>query len=331
MNLAADDNPSLLAIERLCVEFAAKAGPLPAVREVSLALRRGEALCIVGESGSGKSTLALAVIGLLADNARVTGRIVFNGGDLLTHTEEQLGEIRGRRIGFIFQDPARALNPVLSIGRQITEVLLRHSTTDKTLALARAEQLLTEVGVNDARLRLRQYPHELSGGIKQRVMIAMAIACEPELLIADEPTTALDVTIQGQVLRLLRRLCNERGVALILVTHDFGVVAAMADRVAVMYAGRVVEYARAVDLFQQPQHPYSQGLLVANPRRVLDADIGTTMLDPIPGSPPSPYDSDVGCSFAPRCAKRHDACTTRPTLRVGANEHLAACWLAAQE
>ncbi|MSP97101.1 MAG: ABC transporter ATP-binding protein, partial [Betaproteobacteria bacterium] len=225
--------------------------------------------------------------------------------------------------------PSRALNPVLSIGRQITEVLLRHSMSNKHRALARAEELLTEVGVSDARLRLRQYPHELSGGIKQRVMIAIAIACEPELLIADEPTTALDVTIQGQVLRLLRRLCDDRGVALVLVTHDFGVVAAIADRVAVMYAGRVVEYAVAPALFRNPRHPYAQGLLTANPRRVLDADSDTAVLDPIPGSPPNPFDSDSGCSFAPRCSRRHDLCASRPLLRDFGNGHSAACWLPA--
>ena len=331
MSPEANGNGSLLHVDGLNVEFLTKAGPLPAVREVSLSLRRGETICIVGESGSGKSTLSLGLIGLLPDNARVKGRIDFDGRDLLSCSEDELCDIRGRRIGFIFQDPSRALNPVLSIGRQIAEVLRRHSAVDAAEALARAENLLKEVGVNDARLRLRQYPHELSGGIKQRVMIAMAIACGPELLIADEPTTALDVTIQGQVLRLLRQLCSQRGLALVLVTHDFGVVAAMADRVAVMYAGRVVEYAAAEDLFQSPRHPYSQGLLNANPRRVLDAAGDNEVLDPIPGSPPSPFDSDSGCSFAPRCARRHDTCASRPVLRECGNEHLAACWLAAHE
>jgi oligopeptide/dipeptide ABC transporter ATP-binding protein len=229
-------------------------------------------------------------------------------------------------MGVVFQDPSRSLNPVFTIGRQIGETLQRHLGLTRRQALARAAELLAEVGVNDPNLRITQYPHELSGGLKQRVMIAIAIACEPALLIADEPTTALDVTIQGQVLRLLQKLSDTRGLALILVTHDFGVVAAIADRVAVMYAGRFVEYAEVVELFRHPLHPYTRALLEANPRKALDAEGEAGVLAPIPGSPPNPLDLPVGCSFAPRCSRRFDACNAPPALAVYRPDHAAACW-----
>ena len=322
---------SLLRVEELSVEFRTSRGALRAVRDVTISLERGETVCLVGESGSGKSTLSMALVGLLPDNARVEGRVAFDGRQLLSCSEEELSDIRGRQVGVIVQDPARSLNPVLTIGRQISEVMVRHLAMGKRAAWVRAEELLAEVGVNDPALRVRQYPHELSGGIKQRVMIAMAIACEPAMLIADEPTTALDVTIQGQVLRLLRRLCAERQLALILVTHDFGVVAAMADRVAVMYAGRVVELARVVELFRNPQHPYTKALLTANPRKVLDEDSASATLDPIPGAPPNPFDVGAGCSFSPRCGHRYEACEARPSLVQCGEGHFSACWLAHHE
>lgn len=318
----------LLRVAGLDIAFRTRAGLLSAVKKVSFSLRRGESLGVVGESGSGKSTLSMAIAGLLPTNAQVSGEVMFDGTDLLTRSEHDLSDIRGRRLGVIFQDAGRSLNPVLTIGRQIGEVLQRHMGADRHTARRRAVELLTEVGVNDPELRAKQYPHELSGGLKQRVMIATAIACEPDLLIADEPTTALDVTIQGQVLRLLQRLRAERGLALILVTHDFGVVAAMADRVAVMYAGAIVEYADAVELFHDPRHPYSEALLNANPRRVLDAADEGARLEPIPGSPPNPLDLFSGCSFAPRCPKKHDACSAIPKLAVSRPGHAAACWLA---
>jgi oligopeptide/dipeptide ABC transporter ATP-binding protein len=311
----------------LDVAFRTRAGLLSAVKNVSFSLRRGESLCVVGESGSGKSTLSMAIAGLLPSNAQVAGEVMFDGVNLLNLSEDDLSDIRGRRLGVVFQDAGRSLNPVLTIGRQIGEVLQRHMGADGRAARRRAVELLVEVGVNDPELRVKQYPHELSGGLKQRVMIATAIACEPDLLIADEPTTALDVTIQGQVLRLLQRLRVERGLSLILVTHDFGVVASMADRVAVMYAGAIVEYADAVELFHDPRHPYSEALLNANPRRVLDAAGEGAKLEPIPGSPPNPLDLFPGCSFAPRCPKKHDACSEIPALVASRPGHDAACWL----
>lgn len=318
----------LLQVGHLGVGFRTRAGILDAVKDVSFSLSGGETLCLVGESGSGKSTLSIALVGLLPHNAISEGEVDFDGIDILAASEAELSEIRGRRIGVIFQDPGRSLNPVLTIGRQISETLQRHLGMAKRAAWTRAVELLNEVGVNEPLLRVRQYPHELSGGLMQRVMIAIAIACEPELLIADEPTTALDVTIQGQVLRLLQRLCTERGLALILVTHDFGVVAAMAEEVAVMYAGRVVEYSGVVDLFHNARHPYSAALLHANPRRILEAEGEATSLEPIPGTPPNPFELPVGCNFGPRCALRHEACEIRPDLLGVSPGHDAACWLA---
>jgi oligopeptide/dipeptide ABC transporter ATP-binding protein len=317
----------LLRVEGLTVGFRVRGSELFAVRGVSFSLSRGETLCIVGESGSGKSTLSMAIAGLLPPNGRSAGQVVLGGRDLLRCSERELSDIRGRELGFVFQDPGRSLNPVMTIGRQIAEVLERHLGTNAPAARTQAAEFLAEVGVNDPELRVRQYPHELSGGLKQRVMIAIAIACRPDVLIADEPTTALDVTIQGQVLRLLQRLRRERGLSLILVTHDFGVVAAMADQVAVMYAGRIVEYAPVHELFHATRHPYTQALLEANPRRVLDESDIPDRLEPIPGTPPSALDPLSGCSFAPRCGKRYDACALPPPLEGWRAGHDVACWL----
>ena len=271
----------------------------------------------------------MAIVGLLPDNARVRGRIEFVGANIAQLSDAQMNEIRGRHIGVVFQDPARALNPVFTVGYQIVEVLERHLPLSRRQAVARAADLLVEVGISDPELRLQQYPHELSGGLKQRVMIAMAIACEPQLLIADEPTTALDVTIQRQVLKLLRRLSIQRNLSLVLVTHDFGVVAAMADEVAVMYAGRIVERGDVVDVFHSPKHPYTQALLAANPRRILDADDRTLKLEPIAGAPPSPAERSEGCDFAPRCRYRKPECDTVPAL-TGKLQHSVACWAATE-
>jgi peptide/nickel transport system ATP-binding protein len=320
------DTSDLLRVDGLAVSFQTRAGSLEVVRNVDLRLARGETLCVVGESGSGKTTMSLALVGLLPANARIAGHVELHGDVLSSYSEDQLSNVRGRRVGIIFQDPSRALNPVLTVGRQIGEVLQRHMGLTRRAAHGRTLELMNEVGINDVPLRVDQYPHELSGGLKQRVMIAMAIACEPELIIADEPTTALDVTIQRQVLRLLKGLSEERGLSLILVTHDFGVVAAMADNVAVMYAGRIIEYGTVFDTFRKPLHPYTAALLSANPRRVLDArEAGREAeLSPIPGAPPSLIDRISGCEFSPRCRYRQAACTVTPPL--GGNGHLAACW-----
>jgi peptide/nickel transport system ATP-binding protein len=317
----------VLRVEDLHVDFHTRRGLVRAVQGVSFAIEPGKTLCIVGESGSGKSTMSLGLVGLLPGNAQTSGRVRLEGDEILGKTETQLEDVRGRRVGIVFQDAARALNPVLTIGRQIGEVLQRHLGLPAAAALARAVELLTEVGVNDPAARIKQYPHQLSGGLKQRVMIAIAIACEPALVIADEPTTALDVSVQGQVLRLLRRLCTERRLALLLVTHDFGVVAAAADDVAVMYAGRVVEYADAVRLFQAPGHPYTRALLAATPRIALNAAGERTKIVPIPGAPPDPLAQPEGCSFAPRCTDRFERCIERPPLRDGTAGDRAACWL----
>ena len=315
---------TLLRVERLNVAFRARGDKLNIVKDVSFSLVRGKTLCVVGESGSGKTTLCMALLRLLPSNAEFGGMVQLAGEDLSKLSELQLSDIRGRRVGVIFQDPARALNPVLTIGRQIGEVLERHLEMPRHLARQRAANLLIEVGISDPLMRLQQYPHELSGGLKQRVMIAIAIACEPDLLIADEPTTALDVTIQRQVLRLLRKLSSERRLSVVLVTHDFGVVAGLADHVAVMYAGRIVEYGDVVEIFHRPRHPYTQALLSANPRRVLDSEDGMVSLEPIPGAPPSPQEKLLGCEFAPRCRHRQESCSVSPNLTE--LPHSVACW-----
>jgi peptide/nickel transport system ATP-binding protein len=318
----------ILSVRNLNVSFRTRDGAVRAVKDVSFDLRPRETICLVGESGSGKSTASLALIRLVPAYAEVSGQVFLQGKNLLEAAETELRGIRGHRVGFIFQDPSRALNPLLSVGQQIMEPLRLHLNMSRSSARKRALELLESVGVNEPQLRIKQYPHELSGGLKQRVMIAMAIACEPQLLIADEPTTALDVTIQGQVLALLRRLCAERELALILVTHDFGVVSAIADRVAVMYGGRIVEQAPVVDLFRAPIHPYTRGLLAANPRIVVESDDPEARLAQIPGSPPDPLDSFTGCMFAPRCYRRAEACAVAPPIELLPDGREAACWFA---
>jgi oligopeptide/dipeptide ABC transporter ATP-binding protein len=325
--MAGNEAP-ILSVRDLSVSFRTRDGDVRAVKDVSFDLRPRETICFVGESGSGKSTASLALVRLVSSNAQIQGQALLQGWDLLSATEAELNKIRGHRVGFIFQDPARALNPLLTIGRQLLEPLQLHLRMSRAAARARAIELLESVGVNEAVLRLKQYPHELSGGLKQRVVIAMAIACDPTLLIADEPTTALDVTIQGQVLALLRRLCIERGLALILVTHDFGVVSAIADRVAVMYGGRIVEHAPAAELFNAPRHPYTQGLLAANPRLAIESDDPYVRLIQIPGAPPDPLEKRSGCMFAPRCYRRADICGSLPPLERLSDVHSAACWFA---
>jgi oligopeptide/dipeptide ABC transporter ATP-binding protein len=292
--------PALLAVEDLRVEFWTRRGTVYAVNGVSFQIAPGETLGIVGESGCGKSVTALAVLGILPRAARVTsGRALFQGRDLLQLGDRELRGIRGREIAMIFQDPMTSLNPVLTIGRQIRESLETHLGLERKAAEARAVELLDQVGIPSARGRVSDYPHQFSGGMRQRAMIAMALACEPKLLIADEPTTALDVTIQAQILDLLRTLVAERDAALILITHDLGVVAGMCERVHVFYAGMVMESGASEQVFETPRHPYTLGLLQSVPR--LDTARGRR-LRPIEGAPRDMLRSPTACPFAPRCA-----------------------------
>jgi oligopeptide/dipeptide ABC transporter ATP-binding protein len=315
----------LLKIESLSVEFPTDGGVVHAVDGVSLSVWPGEIVAVVGESGSGKSVTAMSVLRLLHEPpARVTcGTMSFRGEDLRTMSAAELRAVRGGPVGMIFQDPMTALNPVMTIGDQIAEAVLLHQRKpDKRAARTRAVELLRLVGVPDPGQRVRQYPHEFSGGMRQRAMIAMAIANDPDLIIADEPTTALDVTIQAQVLALLRKAQAETGAATVLITHDLGVVAELADRVVVMYAGRVMETANVLDLFKNPRHPYTLGLLASLPRM----DVETDQLDPIPGNPPNMAEPPAGCPFHPRCPMARDICRRdRPDLFDIGDGRRSAC------
>ncbi|MFD7668852.1 dipeptide ABC transporter ATP-binding protein [Streptomyces sp. NPDC059788] len=316
-----------LDIRGLDVEFPGPRGPRHAVRGVDLALRRGEVLGLVGESGSGKSTVALAAMGLLPGSARVGGSVRLGGTELVGVGDAALSRLRGRRIGMVFQDPLSALTPVHRVGDQIAEAVRTHQDLSRAQAARRAVELLDLVGIPDPRARAAAYPHQFSGGMRQRVLIAMAIANGPEVLLADEPTTALDVTVQAQVLDVLRTAQRETGAALLLVSHDLGVIAGMADRVAVMYAGRVVESAPAQELFDAPRMPYTAGLLGAVPS--IEAVPGRGRLVPVPGTPPDADGLPAGCAFAPRCPLADDTCRTdEPALlAVGADlEHTVACF-----
>ncbi|WP_083638643.1 ABC transporter ATP-binding protein [Rhizobium oryziradicis] len=314
----------LMCVKGLSVDFDIGKRYVRALHSVDLTIQRGETLGVVGESGCGKSITWLAVLGLLGRRAKISGSAIFDGQELIGMAASPLNAIRGGRIALIFQDPASALNPVHRIGRQICEALALHRGLSGTSAREEARRLLDRVGMSNAAQRLNEYPHELSGGMNQRVMIAMALAGEPDLLIADEPTTALDATIQAQILDLLRDLQADTGMALALISHDLGVIADMADRVAVMYAGRVVEEAPASSLFENPAHPYTQGLLAAlpeleGPRRRLMA---------IPGAVPSPQALPAGCSFSDRCGYVEDMCHDgAPELLAlqGSSAHFAAC------
>ncbi|OAJ55162.1 oligopeptide transporter ATP-binding component [Paraburkholderia ginsengiterrae] len=305
----------LLEVKDLSVRFTRREGaPVDAVQGVSFSLEAGRTLGIVGESGSGKSQTVMALLGLLAGNGRVSGSALYRGENLLTMNEAALNQIRGDRIGMIFQDPMTSLNPFLTIERQMTETLQLHRKMSRREARRRAIETLESVRIPDAARRINMYPHEFSGGMRQRVMIAMALLSEPEILIADEPTTALDVTVQAQIIELLRELNSERGTAIILITHDMGVVAGLCDDVMVMYAGQTVEQANAAALFAAPTHPYTLGLLNALPRLTDDDD---RPLQTIPGNPPLPGEAGTGCAFAPRCAYCSDRCReSRPPLSV---------------
>jgi len=317
---------AILEVNDLRVSFATEDGVVQAVSGVSFELQAGEVLAIVGESGSGKSVTAQTITGLTrAPNARITGSVSYRGRELNGLDDNQLRDVRGEQIAMVFQDPMCSLNPVYRVGDQITEMIRAHRDVSKAEAQSSAVALLRSVGIPNPERRVRHYPHEFSGGMRQRVMIAMALALEPEVLIADEPTTALDVTVQAQILRLLDQLNRDRDLAVILITHDLGVVAEIADRVVVMYAGQIVEDATLDEIFYDPQHPYTWGLLGSLMR--LDQS-RTARLAQIPGQPPSLLAPPSGCRFAPRCPHVFDKCHELPTLeaRVGGN-HLDRCWL----
>lgn len=315
----------LLSVSNLVTEFAGRGDTIKAVDGVSFDLARGECLGIVGESGSGKSVTALSIMGLLhKGNGRVaSGTIRFNGTDLLSISSRERRALRGASLAMIFQEPMTSLNPVFTIGQQIAEAVRIHKGLSRIAARRRATDMLELVGIPDPHRRVDNYPHQLSGGMRQRVMIAMALSCDPKLLIADEPTTALDVTIQAQILELLRDIRQRLGTAIIMITHDLGVVAELADRVIVMYASKVVEEGTARDLFKAPQHPYTQGLLKSMPRLDEDRD----RLDQIRGSVPNPLAWPRGCRFHPRCDLARDICATAepPTVQLGPGRS-SACW-----
>jgi oligopeptide transport system ATP-binding protein len=318
-------NAPLLEVEDLRVEFSTRRGIVHAVNGISFAINPGETLGIVGESGCGKSVTSLAILGLLAGNGRVrSGRALFEGRDLIKLKDRTLRGIRGREIAMIFQDPMTSLNPVLTIGRQIRETLETHFDMNRKEGEARAAELIDRVGIPSAKARLRDYPHQFSGGMRQRAMIAMALACEPKLMIADEPTTALDVTIQAQILDLLRELVAEENAALILITHDLGVVAGMCERVNVMYAGMFMETGSAEQLFGAPRHPYTLGLLQSVPR----LDLGRrARLHPIEGSPPNMLRAPAACPFQPRCRYEVDLSSREvPQLVEIEPGHKVACF-----
>jgi peptide/nickel transport system ATP-binding protein len=333
MNLSPEPAAALLDVQGLKTYFFTRDGVVRAVDGVSFSVGRGETLAVVGESGCGKSVTSLSILRLIASppGRTVGGRVVFEGRDLLALPETEMRKIRGDAISMIFQEPMTSLNPVLTIGHQIAEALVLHRGLSREDANARAVEMLRLVRMPEAERRVAQYPHQLSGGMRQRVMIAMALACEPRLLIADEPTTALDVTIQAQILDLMRELKARTGAAIMLITHDLGVVAEMAQRVIVMYAGRKVEEASVVDLFARPRHPYTRGLLDSIPKlgaasRASEGDAGGRLAE-IAGTVPSLLQPIVGCAFAPRCAYATPRCRVDyPPLEEQAPGHWAACW-----
>jgi oligopeptide/dipeptide ABC transporter ATP-binding protein len=315
----------LLSVRDLSVEFPTRQGPVRAVEDLSFDIARGDTLALVGESGSGKSTVALALLRLVASPGRIVGgKILFAGRDLTALSEEEMREVRGRDIAMIFQDPMMALNPVHTIGDQIAEAVRLHLGGTKAVGIERAVELLRLVRVPAPERRVREYPHNLSGGMRQRAMIAMALACNPKLLVADEPTTALDVTIQAQVLELIRELKERLHMAVLLITHDLGVVAESAERVVVMYAGRKVEEGAVREVFRKPHHPYTEGLIKVS-RWAISS--GGEMPE-IPGTVPSPVELPPGCSFAPRCAYAMPACSReQPPLFDLADGRWSACLL----
>ncbi|MHB8468526.1 MAG: ABC transporter ATP-binding protein [Gaiellaceae bacterium] len=317
----------LLEVDDLHVHFATEDGTVRAVDGVSFELERGQVLGIVGESGSGKSVTAMTLMGLTRDvNSRFEGEVRYKGRNLLDVSESEMQDYRGNELGMIFQDPMTSLNPVYRIGEQIVEAIRSHESMDKRAAKKRAVELLRQVGIPNPETRVDDFPHQFSGGMRQRAMIAMALSCNPDVLIADEPTTALDVTIQAQIIELIYRLKDDFNSAVIMITHDLGVVAEIADEIIVMYAGRVVERAKKRDLFYDPQHPYTWGLLGSIPR--LDRP-RPERLHSIKGSPPSLINAPAGCKFRPRCPHAFEKCREEPGLenRVETPGHLDRCWL----
>ena len=317
-------DPPLLSVRDLRIDFDTEQGPITAIDGVSFDVRAGEVLGLVGESGCGKSVTALSILGLLpVPPARVTGgEIRFDGTNLLAERRAAMRAVRGKRIAMIFQEPMSSLNPVFTVGDQMTETIRRHERVGRSEARRRAAAMLDKVGIPAATSRLDDYPHHMSGGMRQRVMIAMALSCTPSLLLADEPTTALDVTIQAQILDLLRALQSEFRMAVVLITHDLGVVAEFVDRVAVMYSGRIVETADVADVFERPRHPYTRGLLASLPA----IDTEQARLPAIPGAVPSPFERSAGCSFSPRCNDVVAACRVAvPALADVGRGHQVAC------
>ena len=320
---------NLVDIKHEKLSFFTPVGEVKALNDVSISMKEGEVLGIVGESGSGKSVTAYSLMGLTADNGKIVGgEVNFNGHRIDLLTDKEMRKIRGKEISIIFQDPMTSLNPVYTIGNQIEEAVRVHGDKSASEARARAAELLTLVGINEPEKRLKQYPHELSGGMRQRVMIAIALACEPKLLIADEPTTALDVTIQAQILELMNDLKNKLGMGIMLITHDLGVVASMCDNIAVMYAGEIVEYGTADDIFYEPKHEYTKGLLRSIPRF---QEKEYSALVPIEGQPVDLLNPPKGCPFAPRCESCMKICLKeKPDRTEFSEQHYARCWLHAK-
>ncbi|WP_299654122.1 ABC transporter ATP-binding protein [uncultured Tateyamaria sp.] len=304
----------MLSVENLHIRFRTGDGMVHAVNDVSFEVGAGRQIAVVGESGSGKSQIALAIMGLLAKNAEVEGRIMWNGQDLLAASNREMNRIRAREIGIVFQDPMSSLNPYMTIERQLTEIVEYHEGLSRRDARARALQVMDAVRISDAKARLRAYPHEFSGGMRQRIVIAMALMCQPKLILADEPTTALDVTVQAQIMQLLADVQRDLGTSVVLITHDLGVVAGFCEEVVVLYGGRIMEEAETIALFDQPTHPYTRGLLSAVPNIKDPSDALTA----IPGSPPNQHRFPQACPFAPRCVDAVDICRdTLPALRQG--------------
>ena len=314
----------LLEIKDLTTHFFTRSGVVKAVDNLSLGLRKGRVLGLVGESGCGKTVTALSVLNLVPYPGKiVSGRIYFEGRDLLALPPEEMRKVRGAKISMVFQEPMTALNPVFTVGNQIAEVLTTHLDVTKKQAMDSAVELLRSVGIPSPEKRVHEYPHQMSGGMRQRVMIAMAIACRPSLVLADEPTTALDVTIQAHILELLGRIQAEMGMAMVLVTHDLGLIAERAQDVAVMYAGRIVEQAGTKDLFADPLHPYTRGLMASVPR---PEEEGRTRLRTIAGTVPRLHDLPAGCKFSPRCDIRTTQCEVEPELVAVRPGHMVRCW-----
>ena len=324
-----DEKKTIIAVEELQTSFFTSKSEVKAVDGVTFDVPSGNTLGIVGESGSGKSITSLSIMRLIDEPGRIKGgKIIFNGENLLDKSEAQMRQIRGNQISMIFQEPMTSLNPVFTIGDQISEAVMIHQKLSKKKAMEKSLEMLELVGIPSPKARLKAYPHELSGGMRQRAMIAIALSCRPELLIADEPTTALDVTIQAQILRLINDLQDELGMSVLLITHDLGVVAETCDYVAVMYAGKIVEYADVKSLFKNPQHPYTVGLLKSLPRH----DIDQESLEVIKGMVPKPDELPDGCRFAPRCPFARDICHERlPELKNIDDQNQVRCWIHTDE